>query len=355
MSLYKIDDTIINHYLDGDDTALYKEDSVYSFGNDEARFFIEPDPHLINKARLITDGIKNIVNNLTLEKDELVLKYLGNIEQYLENIVIKLVVGLPLGYRRMFRSNDVTGELNIVIDVTNNLSDDDDVDLYLNDFEDFIKYAIILMILDTKGPTEISDTYTTLIHGIYASSFASYISRSKQLELLDNIEFIQMVESDEYRVLKDGLKKKKANSLGKYISVVIQTNPEMILLGVTGKRLLSMTDEDKCYELYKSGAEQFCMAIIESKDVKERIVLPNVIKILNRIVLLASLIFVGLAVYSIVNGFNIILKVYVLIYLGILLLKNFAENKMGLMSNKKFLIYGSIITLIAVLYIIIML
>lgn len=355
MGLYQIDDKIINHYLDGDDIELYRYDNVYSFGPGNEKYFIEPNPHLINKAKLLNEGVKNIINNLNLETDDLVLKYLGDIKPYLNNIVIKLVVGMPLGYHRMFKSDEETGKLNIIIDITNNLSDDLDIDLYLNDFKDYIEYAIILMILDSNGPSEIDDPYKTLTHGIFASSFASYISESKQLELMDNINFIQFIENDEHNVLKRVLKNNKDKRVGRYLSLVVQSNPEMVLLGITGKRYLSTLEEDKVFELYNQGAEVFCQEIVNSKVIKERSFLPNMIKHLRRIAFLAGVLLVGLIVYSFFNGMNMILKIFGLIFLGILLLRNFAENKIGLMSNKKFLIYGAIITLIAIGYIIMML
>lgn len=355
MSLYQIDDRIINHYLDGDDIELYHDDKVYVFGPQNEKYFIEPNPHLVNKARLITEGIKNIINSLDLENDNLVLKYIGDIKPYLENIVIKLVVGLPLGYRRMFKSDEENGKLNIVIDVTNNLSEEDDIDLYLSDFKDFIKYAIILMVLDSQGPSDINDGYTTLTHGIYASSFACYISQSRQLELLDNINFIQMIESDEYRVLKQVIKANKKSNVSRYISLVVQTNPEMIILGITGKRFLLTLEDEQVLELFKLGAEAFCNAIVESKEIKSRAFLPKMLKVLNRITVLASAILAGLFVYSLFQGITVVLKVFVLVYLGITLLKNFVENKLGLISNKRFLIYVGIISIIAVFYILIML
>lgn len=355
MSLCQIDDKIINHYLDGDDIELYRNDNVYSFGPDNEKYFIEPNPLLINKARLITEGIKNIINSLELENDELVLKFIGDIKPYLENIVIKLVVGLPLGYRRMFKSDEENGKLNIIIDIINNLSEEDDIDLYLTDFKDFIKYAIILMVLDSQGPSDINDGYTTLTHGIYASSFACYISQSRQLELLDNINFIQMIESDEYRILKQVIKQNKKSNISRYISLVVQTNPEMIILGITGKRLLASLEEEKVLELFNQGAEGFCKAVVDSKEVKSRSFLPRMLKVLNRISVLAGAILAGLFIYSLFQGVTAILKVYVLVYLGITLLKNFVENKLGLISNKRFLIYVGIISIIAVFYILIML
>lgn len=355
MGIYQIDDTIINHFINGDDIELYRYDNVYAFGPDNEKYFIEPNPLLINKARLISEGIKNIINELTLESDELVLKYIGDIKTYLENIVIKLVVGLPLGYRRMFKSDETNGKLNIIIDVTNNLTEEDDVDLYLSDFKDFIEYAIILMILDSKGPSTIDDGYTTLTHGIYASSFACYISQSRQLEMLDSINFIQMIEYDEYKILKKVLKVNKKANVSRYISLVVQTNPEMIILGITGKRYLSSIDDDKALELYNLGAEEFCKAIVQSKEVKDRSFLPLMVQLLNRCVVLASGILAGFVVYTMFKGVSLALNVFVLLYLGILLFRNFVENKIGLMTNKKFLIFGSVITIIAIVYILIML
>ena len=361
MNNIKIDDTIINAYLAGHDVSTYRNDEVFSLGDDlqgnPINVFVEPNPYLIDKAKLITNGYIEEIKKINFSNDSKILKYIENISELESYITIKLVVGLPTGMRRMFRSNGEKG-ISIVVDVINVLDDNDSIDLYIEEFANYIRYAVLLMALDFKGSEKEEEPVTTIAHAIFTTSFAEYLSGTNQIDKLDNIDLIQFWEFSEYKVIKKVLQKKNMSDVTKYMGMVVNSNPEMIVLGITGKRYLSnFNDDEEIYRIYQKGDIDFIKNIVKNRQNKQAIALPNAFLFSNRILIILTMIYIGWSLLGFIFGeklYNHVFYIFPLVIFVAWLFKNLLSYKIY-QNVKSFLISSGIVAILAVAYMLIVL
>lgn len=362
MNNIRIDDEIINHFLNGDDLTVYRNDEIFSLGSDELgnsiNVFTEPDYGLVEKAKLITHGFVDEIKRLNFSSDDKILKYIPNVKELESHIIIKLVAGLPYNMRRMFRGGDGTNII-IVIDVVSALQMDDSNDLYIEEFANYIKYAVLLMILDAARGTDDKDPVKTLGHAIFTASFAEYLSDSNQLEKLDMINVVKFLESLEYQVIKKVLKKKRESDVHTFMGITVNSNPEMITLGITGKRFLDcFEDENEIFEIYQKGEIEFLKSIIKNPTNKRAILLPKISTFVNRAMIVLTAGYIAWSISGIIFGeklFNQIFYIYPLIIFVTWLLRCLIAYKLEIKTIKQFFITGTIIAALAIAYMLIVL
>lgn len=362
MNNIRIDDEIINHYLNGEDLTIYRNDEIFSLGNDETgnsiNVFTEPNYALIEKAKLITHGFIEEIKKLNLSNDDKILKYIPNVKELESHIIVKLVAGLPYNMRRMFRGGDGSNII-IVIDVVSALQMDDSNDLYIEEFANYIKYAVLLMILDVAHGTEDKNPVKTLGHAIFTASFAEYLSESNQLEKLDMINVVKFLESLEYQVIKKVLKKKRESDVNSFMGIMVNSNPEMITLGITGKRYLDcFDDENIIFEIYQKGEIEFLKSIVKNPVNKKAILLPNIATFINRAMIILTAGYIAWSISGIIFGehlYNQIFYIYPLVIFVTWLLRSLIAYKLEIKNIKQFFITGIIIAILSIAYMLIVL
>lgn len=361
MNNIRIDDTIVNEYINGNDVSVFRNDEVFSLGEDpsgqQINVYVDPNPYLIDKAKLITHGFIEEIKKLNFSNDPKIKKYIPNIESLESYITVKLVVGLPPGMRRMFRGNGDQGIL-IVVDVINGLDESDSNDLYIEDFANYIRYAVLLMLLDMKGAEKEENAISTLAHAIFTTSFAEYLSGTNQIEKLEGINLTQFWEYTEFNMIKKVLKKKKMNDVTAYMGMVVNSNPEMVVLGITGKRYLScLENDDEIFEIYQNGDIEFIKRILKNKENKYAISDTSNFVFFNKSLIVVTMIYIGWSILGFIFGdkfFNQIFYIYPLIICIVWLLKDLYSYKIN-KNLKRFLINIGIIAVIAIAYMLIVL
>lgn len=355
-----IDDTIINTYLQGNDVSIYRNDEIFSLGTDELgnqiNIFTDPDYMYLDKAKMITHGFIEEVKKIDFANDPKISKFIKNISELESFITVKFVVGLPVGMRRMFRGSSINGGIVIVIDVTNGLKEDDSNDLYIEEFSNYIRYAILLMLLDSSGSQNDENSAETLAHAIYSASFAEYLSGTNQLEKLEDIGLIKFWEFTEFQTIKKVLKKnkRKKDYVTNYMGMVVNSNPEMVVLGITGKRYLSsILDEEEVYKISQENKVDFLRRILKSRENKKAIIEPLAFTMLNRSLILfitAYLAWSGLGLIFGDKMYNEIFYVFPLIVFVVWILKDLFAYKLEVKTMKQLLISGGIVSLISIIY-----
>lgn len=361
MNNIQIDDTIINEYLNGNDVSIYRNDDIFSLGDDELgskiSIFMDPDPYLIDKAKLITHGFIEEIKKINFQDDPKIKKYIENITNLESYITVKLVVGLPKGMRRVFRGNGDKG-IFIVVDVINGLEESDSNDLYIEEFSNYIKYATLLMALDMSETDTTENAIPTLAHAIYTTSFAEYLSGTNQIEKFEGINLTQYWEYNEFNLIKKVLKKNNFQDVTYYMSMVVNSNPEMIVLGITGKRYLSsFDDDDEIYQIYQNGKIEFIKSIIKSRHNKQAVSTLRNLMILSRSLIVLTLIYIGWSILGIIFGeklFNQIFYIYPLLLFIVWLMKVLIGYQFDKNRNKFFIKVG-IIAVISIAYMLIVL
>ena len=353
-----IDDTIINAYLQGNDMEMYKNDEVFSLGTNPdgtpINVFTNPDYDLVDKAKMITHGFIEEIKKIDFSNDPKIVKYIENIKELESFITIKLVCGLPHGFRRMFRTSSIGSGIVIVIDVINGLNEDDSNDLYIEEFSNYIKYAILLMLLDSTGTEEDEVSVNTLAHAIHSASFAEYLSGTNQLEKLEDISLIKFWEFTEFQTIKKVLKNKKGNHVSSYMGMIVHSNPEMVVLGITGKRFLSdIEDEDEIYQLFVGDKIEFLKKIIKNKANREAITYPRMFGLLNRLTVLLVAGYIAWSIMGFIFGeyfYNNIFYIYPLISFMVWILRDLYAFKLEIKTIKQFLISIGIVSIISIIY-----
>ncbi len=362
MNNIQIDDHIINDYLNGNDLSIYRNDDVFSLGKDplgnEINIFTEPNPNLIEKAKLITHGFIEEIKKINFSEDPKILKYIPNINELESFITIKLVTGLPHGMRRMFRGGNGDG-IVIVIDVINGLLDDDANDLYIEEFANYIRYAVLLMILDASMGTNEENSVETLAHAIFTSSYAEYLSGANQLEKLDEISLVKFWEYTEYQTIKKVLKKKRSSDVTAFMGMVVNSNPEMVVLGVTGKRFLNcIEDENEIFETFQKGHVEFLKSILKNRENKQSILLPNMFTLVNRLLILLVMGYIAWSIGGFLFGeslYNRVFYIYPLIIFITWLFKDLLAYKLEIKTLKRFFVSGIVMAIVSVAYMLIVL
>lgn len=353
-----IDDTIISTYLQGNDVSIHRNDEVFTLGvnpdGTPINVFTDPNYALVDKAKLITHGFIEEIKKINFSENPKITKFIENIKELESFITIKLVCGLPHGIRRMFRASSVGSGIIIVIDVINGLNEDDSNDLYIEEFSNYIKYAILLMLLDSTGTEEDEASINTLAHAIHSASFAEYLSGTNQLEKLEDISLIKFWEFTEYQTIKKVLKKKKGNHVSSYMGMIVHSNPEMVVLGITGKRFLSdIDDEDEIYQLFIGDKIEFLNKIIKNGTNKDAIMYPRMFGLLNRLSILLVTGYIAWSIAGFIFGeqlYNSIFYIYPLISFVVWILRDLYAYKLEIKSMKQFLISSGIVSIISIIY-----
>ena len=144
----------------------------------------------------------------------------------------------------------------------------------------------------------------------------------------------------------------------KYMGMVVNSNPEMIVLGITGKRYLSnFNDDEEIYRIYQKGDIDFIKNIVKNRQNKQAIALPNAFLFSNRILIILTMIYIGWSLLGFIFGeklYNHVFYIFPLVIFVAWLFKNLLSYKIY-QNVKSFLISSGIVAILAVAYMLIVL
>lgn len=268
MHKFKIDSSIVEAFIKGSSLKSYQNDEIYMIGEENpTSIFTMPVNPNYDRITLLMKRLVNVLKYFTLSNETKYHMFLKNTDIIEENIVIKLVVGMPSRFKKLFRSSS-DGVNNIIIDLANYTLYSDDYDEIVEDIEDYLGYAITLLVLDSRESKNIRTSINTFEHALYCTSFANYISESNQLNFMRNLNMLEMWIFLEYDTLNRVVKEKKHSSRYalEYLDMALTSNPEMITLGVTGKVYLEEKSIEEVNKLFHLGPDKFIQKIAEDKD-----------------------------------------------------------------------------------------
>ena len=130
MHKFMIDTTIVDAFLNGEELGKFKEEDIYIIG-ENTNLFIEPTFVNVDKVYMLKKRIEALLRSFMMPDEEKYKTFLKNPEFIEQNIVIKLIVGMPLNFKKLFRQ-DKTGKNNIIIDLAN-------YTLHYDDYEEMIE------------------------------------------------------------------------------------------------------------------------------------------------------------------------------------------------------------------------
>ena len=354
MHKFIIDTTIVDAFLKDDNLDKYKEDDVYIVGENTNLFTI---PTYVDKDKvyMLKKRIEAVVRSFMMPNEEKYKSFLKNPEFIEQNIIIKLVVGMPLNFKKLFRM-DSFGKNNIIIDLANYTLHSNDYEEMIEDIEDYLAYSLTLLVLDSNGD-DLKTPINTFEHALFCSAFASYISESNQLNFMRNLRLLDMWIFLEYDTLKKIVNDKKYASRYalEYLDMAITANPEMIVLGVTGKVFLENKTFDEAKKLYDRGPSYFIKQV--SKDY-ELSFASKITKTLSAVKYLISPFLIVWLVSFMVSVYmgemNLPFKIIPLIITFLLCLIEALKYKLAYVSLSKSLIKISLYFLTMVLFVIIL-
>ncbi len=359
MHNFTIDDTIIRAYLNGEDLSNFAQDEVFQIGQGQTTNCIFSEPHQTTKEKVnaIFSQLQSEISNFNFSDENRVKTFLGDIVEWENTITIKLVAGLPKGIKKLFRV-DNSNQIKIVFDLVNLSENDDEVNDIVADINDYLGYAIILMILDMQESSEDANRISVFRHAIYCASFANYISGSNQLGYMRELGVYNTWSLIEYNAIKHIVNStKRAEKIADdYISTVIQTNPEMIILGTTGKTVLEDKSETEAFRLYQEGPKAFLEHIFSTPELKERGSLTYAHALLNFLVPVSFITMMIIALIAYLND-NVTKLLIALMLLPCLLImiRESVRYKMELINKTRLFIYFGAMLTIALVYVLILL
>ncbi|MBQ8293518.1 MAG: hypothetical protein IJX78_06960 [Bacilli bacterium] len=270
MHKFQVDSSIVNAFLDGHNMKEFKDNEIYLIGeNNEINLFTMPQNVNYDRINLLLKRLTNVLKYFSLSNEAKYQMFLKDNTDFEQKIIIKLVVGMPPKFKKLFRSTS-DGYNNIIIDLANYTASILDYDEMIEDIEDYLGYALTLLVLDGKETSNIQTSINTFEHAIYCTSYACYISESNQLNFMRNLNLLDLWIFLEYDALVKIVKERKHASRYalEYLDMALFANPEMITLGVTGKVFLEDKELGEAKKLFLAGPSKFVKKIMEDSDLR---------------------------------------------------------------------------------------
>ncbi len=354
MHKFMIDTTIVDAFLNGENLEKFKEEDIYIIG-ENTNLFTEPTFVNIDKVYKLKKRIEALMKSFMMPDEEKYKSFLKNPEFIEQNIIIKLVVGMPLNFKKLFRQ-DKYGKNNIIIDLANYTLHSDDYEEMLFDIEDYLAYSLTLLVLDSTG-TDLKTPINTFEHALFCASFASYISESNQLNFMRNLKLLDMWIFLEYDTLKRITNNKKYASRYalEYLDMAITANPEMIVLGVTGKVFLENKSIDEAKKLYDRGPNYFIKQIAKDYELSFASKITKTLSAIKNLIIPFLIVWIISFMVSAYTGvMNLPFKIIPLIIAFFLCLIETLKYKLSYISLTKGLIKIFLYFLTMVIFVIIL-
>lgn len=350
----KIDDEIVNAYINDENIVRFANDEIFILSSQDEDLSLFEEP--LEDNRLLVNEIRQQLllqlTNFSFKNQEKVLEFLGDINNFLKELTIKLVVGLPPKINKLFRSfND---QVVVVIDLNNWSKLSKDLNAIVDDIIDYISYVICLMALDSTLSPENEDQVSLLYHTIYIASFAFYISDSNQLNGLEESGEYATLYYLEDSILRKVLKHKQEKLANHYIGNIIQMNPEMEYLGITGKALLRTLKREERFEqiktIFDKGSHYFINTLSQSKR-KNKILLFKLYLIWSIILPLMAVSIVTWTIISMINNsFSLAIKIMPILYALLLIIHQVLKIINYQTKFKQFIFYLGLILILITIY-----
>ena len=155
------------------------------------------------------------------------------------------------------------------------------------------------------------------------------------------------------------LKKKRSSDVTAFMGMVVNSNPEMVVLGVTGKRFLNcIEDENEIFETFQKGHVEFLKSILKNRENKQSILLPNMFTLFNRLLILLVMGYIAWSIGGFLFGeslYNRVFYIYPLIIFITWLFKDLLAYKLEIKTLKRFFVSGIIMAIVSVAYMLIVL
>ena len=354
MHKFMIDTTIVDAFLNGENLEQFKEEDIYIIG-ENTNLFTEPTFVNVDKVYMLEKRIEALMKSFMMPSEEKYKFFLKNPEFIEQNIIIKLVVGMPLNFKKLFRQ-DKYGKNNIIIDLANYTLHSDDYEEMLLDIEDYLAYSLTLLVLDSTG-TDLKTPINTFEHALFCASFASYISESDQLNFMRNLKLLDMWIFLEYDTLKRITNNKKYASRYalEYLDMAITANPEMIVLGVTGKVFLENKSINEAKKLYDRGPSYFIKQVAKDYELSFASKVTKSLSIIKNLIMPLLIVWIISFMISIYTGvMNLPFKIFPLIITFLLCLIEALKYKLSYISLTKCLIKIFLYFLTMVIFVIIL-
>lgn len=358
MSKYKINDEIVNAYINGNDLTLYKNNDCYSFGlkgqEKQEPIFFEPDPAFKLDVARATNEIKNIIENIDLTRISRVNRFIGDISEFENSIEINLIVGYPGKIKFLTYVNEDSSKAFIVIDVLNTLLYYGQLEILRDEVEKYLKYILVDLIIGTKLPVDYDSKQSMLESLMFSASYADYISEINHWEAFtEAVPVATILEYTEYTILKQVEKRKDETKAEKYLYSVVSCDPEVYDFAIVGKRYLASLSEDDAYNMFSKTAKEFIINALENKENKKAIILPKLSKWITMACIALLALFIIFFIPCVF--FNFYTFIYSLIpfpFAILVIVRGLVNYKMGVISNKKFIISTLIAFIFTICYLI---
>ena len=226
----------------------------------------------------------------------------------------------------------------------------------LLDIEDYLAYSLTLLVLDSTG-TDLKTPINTFEHALFCASFASYISESDQLNFMRNLKLLDMWIFLEYDTLKRITNNKKYASRYalEYLDMAITANPEMIVLGVTGKVFLENKSINEAKKLFERGPSYFIKQVAKDYELSFASKVTKSLSITKNLIMPLLIVWIISFMISIYTGvMNLPFKIFPLIITFLLCLIETLKYKLSYISLTKCLIKIFLYFLTMVIFVIIL-
>ena len=206
----KIDNSIVNQYIDGEPSFVYSKHWVYSEIVPGQHLFTEPDVTRAIEVKGYRDQIAGVCTNFTLRNCNIVFEVFDNVSSIIENANILFTVGLPEMYDAMVREHN--GEAYVIIDLIN-FSNYIDSGNELSDLaSNFLSHELIHVLINAKYPQEDFDYIGYLNFISFHEGFAHLFSYRENI--------MQYQPDDTY-------KERFNTAKNKLITALKETDPEL--------------------------------------------------------------------------------------------------------------------------------
>lgn len=273
MDKFIINDEIIKSYLNRENIFQHANDEVFILGpvEDGLSIFEKPSENDLIFVIELYKQLKESLNQFAFKNNEKINDYLGDLRDFLKDLTIKLVVGMPPTITKLFRS--INNKIIIVFDLHNWSQKDKVIAEIIEEIIDYIRYIICLMTLDSRLEPETDNEIGLLYHSIFIASFAFFLSDSNQLKRSERSSEYSTMYYLEEATLRRIARQNQNGLANKFINNIVQINPEMEYLGVTGKAFLSSLNAkgktDQIKSLFNQGSYHFINVLINEKMTKK--------------------------------------------------------------------------------------
>lgn len=328
MHKFKIDTIIIDDFLNHRDLEIYYQTDIYMI-EDHSIFMMPLNPNY-ERIRLIKIKVVELLKNFYLSDEQKYYYFIEHPELIEEKIIIKIVVGLPNNITKLFRST-INDEIIIILDLANYcyvMSDNNEI---IEDINDYLGYALTLMVLDANIKIDNSNPIALFEHTVYCTSMAYYISESNQLNFMRNLDQLNVWLFLEYDTIqKRYLRKNKAKMyVEEYLDVAFRTNPEMVAVGVTGKVFIEDKTCDEVMKIYKEGSKQFLKQIYKQQDLRFISRMIKALSIIEALIIPLLIVWlITIVVFLITKELKAIVRIIPLITIFLLTLKESLKYKL---------------------------